>query len=74
MKRGIRFSAWGGRKFVVAIWLSSLATILAFLQRFTPEMATLFSVIYAGFSYADAHISGKAVDAGVHKDYGKPSE
>lgn len=68
------FAKLGGRKFVVAIWLSSLATLLALLEKFTPEMATLFSVIYAGFSYADSKISTKAVEMGVHKDYGKVGE
>jgi len=70
MKRGIRFSAWGGRKFVMGWYLATWAGILAVFGKFTAEVAGVFGVIYAGFSYADAHLSGKAIDKGVNKEYG----
>lgn len=68
---GIPFAKFGGRKMVVAIWLSSLATGLAAFGKFTDQLGLLFSVIYAGFSYADTKNTVKALEMGVNKDYGQ---
>lgn len=58
----------------MGFYLATWAGILAVLSKLTAEVAGLFGVIYAGFTYADAHLGGKAIDKGVSKDYGKPSE
>lgn len=68
---GIPFAKLGGRKFVVAMWISSLATGLAAFGKFTDAMGLLFGVIYGGFSYADAKINIAAIDKGVSKAYGQ---
>lgn len=69
--KGIPFAKLGGRKFVVAVWLSSLATALAFGGKFTDAMGLLFGIIYGGFAYADTKINTAAIAKGVNKDYGQ---
>jgi len=55
--KAIDYNKLGGRKMVLAIWLSTWGGLLAAFSKFTQEVGILFAVIYAGFSYANQKIT-----------------
>ena len=69
-RRGIRFAAYGGRKFVMAFWGLNAAFILALVGKLTGEFTTIASICVGAFAIGDTVISHKAIDKGVAKEYG----